>query len=115
MTDTVLRSGRLMDGNCTFEFERWLARRNGVDYAVTCHSGTQALEIIAEFWHQELYSTCTRPKPVVVVPAMTYPATLNAFARTGWQLIIADTDRYGQLDINRIPDESVDMLCAVGL
>ena len=114
-TDTVLRSGRLMDGNLTFEFERWLAKRNSVDYAVTCHSGTQALEIIAAYYYLELVTAWGTRQPVVVVPAMTYPATLNAFARAGWQLIIADTDRYGQLDINRIPDESVDMLCAVGL
>ena len=55
-TDAVLRSGRLMDGNYTFEFERWLAKRNGVSHAITCHSGTQALEIIAAF-HCEMIRT----------------------------------------------------------
>ena len=34
-TDAVLRSGRLMDGNYTFEFERWLAKRNKVSHAIT--------------------------------------------------------------------------------
>ncbi len=46
-TDEVLRSGQLMNGNYTAELEHWLAKRNRVGYAVTCHSGTQALEIIA--------------------------------------------------------------------
>jgi len=116
VTDTVLRSGCLMHGNYTFEFERWLAKRNNVSYAITCHSGTQALEIIAAYYHQELHSAWTNPKPTVVVPAMTYPATLNAFLRTDWTVIIADTDRYGQVDCTRLPKvPAVDLFCAVGL
>ena len=47
VTDEVLRSGQLMSGNYTAEFENWLARRNHSKYAITCHSGTHALEIIA--------------------------------------------------------------------
>ena len=39
-----------MNGNYTAEFENWLARKNSVGYAVTCHSGTQALEIIASYY-----------------------------------------------------------------
>ena len=49
-TDTVLRSGILMNGNYTAEFENWLANKNNSSYAMTCHSGTQALEIIAEYY-----------------------------------------------------------------
>ena len=47
--DIVLRSGQLMDGNYTQEFESWLAHKNNVQYAVTVHSGTNALEAIASF------------------------------------------------------------------
>ena len=47
-TDEVLRSGNLMDGNFTAEFENWLAKRNHSKYAVTLHSGTHALECLAE-------------------------------------------------------------------
>ena len=39
-----------MNGNYTAEFENWLARKNSLGYAVTCHSGTQALEIIASYY-----------------------------------------------------------------
>jgi dTDP-4-amino-4,6-dideoxygalactose transaminase len=52
-TDEVLRSGQLMSGNYTTEFENWLAQRNHSKYAVTCHSGSQALEIIAEYYRQQ--------------------------------------------------------------
>ena len=75
-TDEVLRSGVLMNGNYTAEFENWLAKKNGVSYAVTCHSGTQALEILASFYREHDLNF-VKP-PTVIVPALTYPATANA-------------------------------------
>jgi hypothetical protein len=44
-----------MDGNYTAEFESWLAKKNGVKYAATCHSGTHALEIIAEYYASQKF------------------------------------------------------------
>jgi dTDP-4-amino-4,6-dideoxygalactose transaminase len=66
----------------------WL-RRNHQPYAVTCHSGTQALEIIAEWYMLQAGRPDT---PTVAVPTLTYPATLNAFVRAGWNIHIVDTD-----------------------
>jgi dTDP-4-amino-4,6-dideoxygalactose transaminase len=112
VTDEVLRSGELMSGNYTAEFENWLARRNHSKYAVTCHSGTQALEIIAEYYRMQ--ATATPPR--VVLPAMTYVATANAFIRAGWEIYIADTDANGLLDKNKVPhDLSVQATLLVGL
>ena len=110
-TDTVLRSGQVMSGNYTSELEHWLARRNRVKYAVTVHSGTQALEILAEFLRQE------RMGPLrAAVPTMTYAATANAFARTGYDLHLVDTNRYGILDMELLDaQQPPDVLVAVGL
>ena len=99
-TDQVLRSGALMGGLYTTEFENWLAKKNHVSYAVTCHSGTQALEILANYY-RDTDLAFVKP-PTVVVPALTYPATANAFIRAGWQVIIADTDYYGQIDVRKL-------------
>jgi dTDP-4-amino-4,6-dideoxygalactose transaminase len=111
-TDTVLRSGQLMAGNYTAEFENWLAKKNHSKYAVTCHSGSQALEIIAEYYRLQ---TSTRP-PRVVIPSMTYVATANAFIRAGWEVWIADTDTNGLLDKNKVPhDLSIQATVLVGL
>ena len=111
-TDEVLRSGQLMAGNYTAEFENWLAKKNHSKYAVTCHSGSQALEIIAEYYR--LQSSINPPR--VVVPAMTYVATANAFIRAGWEIYIADTDTHGLLDKKKIPqDLSVQATVLVGL
>jgi dTDP-4-amino-4,6-dideoxygalactose transaminase len=112
-TDIVLRSGCLMSGNYTYEFEDWLARRNHQPYAVTCHSGTQALEIIAEW----MLLQAGRPDtPTVAVPTMTYPATLNAFIRAGWNIHIVDTDQYGVMDLAKLEYKtSIQAVCGVGL
>lgn len=111
-TDEVLRSGQLMNGNNTAEFEHWLQKRNRVRYAVTCHSGTHALEIIAEYYAQQ----CTHRPPRVVLPAFTYVATANAFIRAGWDIYFVDTDAYGLLDDGKIPwNESFDAVVFVGL
>ena len=115
-TDEVLRSGILMGGNYTAEFENWLAKRNHVSYAVTCHSGTQALEIIAGYYRDNDLSYIN--PPTILVPALTYPATANAFLRAGWKVIIGETDYYGQINVQRMindMDTHYHAVCAVGL
>ena len=112
VTDEVLRSGQLMSGNYTAEFENWLARRNHSKYAVTCHSGTQALEIIAAYYRSQV---SVNP-PRVVIPSMTYVATANAFANAGWEIYLGDTDYHGLLDKKKIPVElSIQAHVVVGL
>lgn len=112
-TDEVLRSGQLMNGNNTAEFEHWLAKKNRVKYAVTCHSGTQALEIIAEYWAREMIR---EPNPTVFMPSFTYVATANAFIRAGWDLHFIDTDAYGIIDDTKFPaGVEYDAVVLVGL
>lgn len=113
VTDTVLRSGQVMSGNYTLEFEHWLARRNRVKYVVTVHSGTQALEIVAEYLRQQVLN---QDRPRVLIPTMTYAATANAFARSGYDIEFADTNRYGIMDLDSIDiQHPPDVLVAVGL
>ena len=111
-TDEVLRSGILMDGNYTAEFTNWLVKKNRSQYAQLCHSGTQALEIIALYFSQRIG---IQP-PTVIIPALTYPATANAWLRAGWNIHILDTDNYGQMDYRNLPpDLSYQAVCMVGL
>lgn len=111
-TDEVLRSGIYMDGNYTAEFENWLAKRNSVKYAVTCHSGTQALEIIAEYYATQ---TSMPNPPTVLIPSVTYMATANAFMRAGWDVHFVDVDYNGIFDMHAIPDVSYQAMVLVGL
>ena len=111
--DIVLRSGQLMDGNYTQEFESWLAKRNNSDHAITIGSGTVALEAIANYYYKQLNLN----KPQVIVPNLTYRATANAWINAGWEVVVADTDSYGMLDIDSIAEHHYDNLavCLVGL
>jgi dTDP-4-amino-4,6-dideoxygalactose transaminase len=112
-TDEVLRSGVLMNGNNTAEFEHWLTKRNRVKYAVTCGSGTQALEIIAEYWRTQINHAA---RPRVFMPSFTYVATANAFIRAGWDIHFIDTDAYGILDDTKFPATvEYDAVVLVGL
>lgn len=112
VTDEVLRSGVLMDGNYTAEFSDWLARRNKVNYVQLCHSGTQALEILAQYLRDQIGID----PPTVLIPALTYPATSNAWIRAGWNIHIVDTDSYGQMDYRKVPQLiSYQAVCLVGL
>lgn len=111
-TDQVLRSGVVMSGEWTKLFETWLANKNRSRYAITCHSGTQALEIIAAYYAEEqsIYP------PRVILPALTFPATANAWSRAGWEIDLIDTDNYGQINYNKIDrHRSRQAICVVGL
>lgn len=110
-TDKVYSSGQLMNGPYTRTFESWLADYNSVKYAVTCHSGTGALEIIANFYRNKLFVN----PPRVLIPTLTYAATANAFAQAGWDIYFIDTDRYGIIDLNKVPDVSFHAIVLVGL
>jgi dTDP-4-amino-4,6-dideoxygalactose transaminase len=108
-TDRALSTGQLVGGKYTRDFESWLAAKTNARYAITVHSGSQALEIIARhalLLHYENNKTT----PTIKIPNLTYPATLNAFLNAGWKVQLVDTDKYGIL----IAEPSV-YTCLVGL
>jgi dTDP-4-amino-4,6-dideoxygalactose transaminase len=115
-THRALKDGQLVGGHYTRSFEEWLKHRTRTKYAVTVHSGTQALEIIARYKK----SIHVAPRgmingtPKIRLPNFTYPATLNAFLNAGWDVELADTDKYGILDFDKSSSPgSFD--CLVGL
>ena len=105
-TDQVLNSGNLMNGPFTTKLETWLALQTGSSYAITVHSGTQALEIIAQFTKQQWLIVTEELHPYVYIPNITYPATLNAFINAGFQIELVETDKNGLIDeavIKKLP------------
>ena len=93
-SDLALSSGQLVDGPFVYEFEAWLRNRTGCKYAVTVHSGTQALEILAKC-EVHNFSDLFHVSPTVLLPNLTYVATLNAFLTSGYKVELADTDQNG--------------------
>ena len=88
----ALKDGQLIGGHYTRSFEEWLKFRTTTKYAVTVHSGTQALEIIARY-KKIKHAQTMEGNPKVRVPNITYPATLNAFLTAGWDVELGDTDK----------------------
>lgn len=103
-THRALKDGQLVNGHHTRSFEEWLKHKTKTKYAITVHSGTQALEIIAQYKKAD--------KHLISIPNITYPATLNAFLHVGWNIEISDTDKYGILKHSRYPGRYI---CLVGL
>jgi len=110
-TDRALSTGQLVGGKYTSEFENWLAVKTKARYAITVHSGSQALEIIAR--HKlsvHLEKSRSVLVPTIQLPNLTYPATLNAFINAGWKVELIDTDKNGIMNDNRGT-----YVCLVGL
>ena len=115
-TDLAMRDGNLIAGEFTNTFEKWLAERTGTKHATVVHSGTQALEFIARdnLKHETIANLNTIP--IVRIPNITYPATLNAFLNTGWRVELVDTNKNGILaddGLEPIPVQTY--TCYVGL
>jgi dTDP-4-amino-4,6-dideoxygalactose transaminase len=93
-TDRALKDGQLVGGHYTRSFEEWLKHKTKTKYAITVHSGTQALEIIARY-KKIKHSKSMEGNPKISIPNLTYPATLNAFITAGWDIELVDTDNKG--------------------
>lgn len=112
--DQVQTSGQLMNGEFTKKFEDWLAQKNSRRYAVTCHSGTAALECIASFYRE--HSLGMPSPPCALLPSFTFAATANAFVRAGWHIHFLDSDPRGLVDVRTIPHNlSYQAMVIVGL
>lgn len=116
-TDSALKDGILVGGYYTSVFESWLTQKTKTKFAITVHSGTQALEILARFRaHQyDKIRPNPRKKEIALIPNITYPATLNAFLNAGWTVELCDTDNRGIIDLNSAEGNNEYVKCVVGL
>jgi len=112
-THRALKDGQLVGGHYTRSFEEWLKHRTKTKYAVTVHSGTQALEIIAR-WKKIKHQESINSTPLIRLPNLTYPATLNAFITAGWDVELGDTDKNGILLMDQPPGGRNSYDCVMG-
>ena len=100
-THRALKDGYLVGGHYTRSFEERLKHKTQTKYAVTVHSGTQALEIIARY-KKIKHESVMAGNPKIRIPNLTYPATLNSFLSAGWDVELVDTDKYGIINSNNV-------------
>ncbi|XXT21139.1 DegT/DnrJ/EryC1/StrS family aminotransferase [Sorangium sp. So ce429] len=88
-------------------FEREVAERVGVQYALALASGTAAL-------HLALLEVGAGPGTVVVLPTMTFVASANAVVYTGAEPVFVDSGEDGNVDPGLML-EAIDTLRAEGV
>ena len=81
----VLDSGSYVSGKFVSQFESSFAAAHDAKFAVACNSGTSAIEII-------LKSLGLGPRDEVIIPAMTFVATMEAVVATGATPVLVDVD-----------------------
>ena len=96
-THLALKEGVLINGPFTASFESWLCNYTGCQFATVTHSGTHALELIASYHYDLCFLAGDEEAPRIRIPNLTFPATLNAFYSTGWEVELVDTDSNGLL------------------
>ena len=95
ITDSVLSTGRVLDGDYTVRFELAMAHRLGRDYAVVVNSATTGLLFA-------LKCLVSSAKPGLLIPAVSYIATMNsAVLSKSTNIQICDVDSSGLMDLGR--------------
>jgi dTDP-4-amino-4,6-dideoxygalactose transaminase len=114
-TNSALQDGLFVQGRFVQQFEEWLGKKTNAKYALVCHSGTQALEMIARYHYKKFYDTF-QLKPIIKIPNLTYVATLNAFINAGFDIRILDTDE-NALMVEEEPklEDAYAGVCIIGL
>lgn len=107
VSEMILKSGQVMLGEFTQEFEQRIANVAGTRYAAVVGSGSDALyyALVAE-----------QAQGFVAMPAQTYIATANSIIRAGCTPLAIDVKKNGLMDWDQITtDVNVNAAVWVGL
>jgi perosamine synthetase len=88
-TEWVSSAGKYVDF-----FEQKIAEYTGAKYAVSCVNGTSALQVALQLAE-------VRPGDEVIVPTLTFIASVNAVAYNGATPVFMDADRYYNIDVEK--------------
>jgi dTDP-4-amino-4,6-dideoxygalactose transaminase len=95
VVDELLRDGRLLMGTAVEKWEELIARYCGAKYCVGVSSGTNAIYLA-------LRAFDIGPGDEVIVPAMSWVATVNAVALTGATPVFVDVGDDLNIDVSDI-------------
>ena len=115
-THEAMKEGILVNGPFTAAFESWLRDYTGCKFATITHSGTHALEFLAGYHYDLSFLAGDEEAPRIRIPNLTFPATLNAFYSTGWDIELVDTDNNGLMKFDDEYENNFNTFtCFVGL
>ncbi len=90
-----IENGWVTSGDYIARFERAVATRVGSPFAISCASGTAAI-------HVALRLAGVGPGDEVLVPALTFIATVNPVAYLGAHPVFMDCDDYMNIDVEKV-------------
>lgn len=94
ITDRVYSTGQVLDGAYTEQFEREIAIMCNRTYAVAVNSCTQGLI--------NGLSTCVPRESKILIPTLSFAATLNSVLLVGHEPVFCDTDGQGLIDLESL-------------
>ena len=109
IVNEIIKSGKLTEGPYVTKLERLMEKYLGVKHAILTTNGTVSMQLIAHTF---------KIPATVCVPALTFPATINAFLLTGNKVILCDINEFMQMDINALTEEqkqAIDVIVPVHL
>lgn len=113
VTDRVLSTGRVLDGNYTKAFENEIARRCDRQFAITVNSCSQAILMALQTIE------CGPTGGQVIIPAVSFAATLNSVMLTEHTPVMVDVDHNALIDLETmaesINDQSIVAIMYVNL
>lgn len=95
-TDDVYSSGQVLDGVNTQLFENMIARRCDRKHAISVNSGTQALIFALQAREPK------RPRSGILIPAISFVATVNATQMVEEYTAVCDVDFAGLIDLSSL-------------
>ena len=104
-TEILKGKSFLSQGIYSGEFENNFAEYTGTNYAVSCNSGTSALELI--------FRALDISNKEVILPSNTFIATANAIINAGGKPVFADCNDDMCLDFNNVVNLVTDNTVAI--
>lgn len=108
--DSVYKTGQMLDGEFTKQFEEQIAKKTNRQYAIAVTSCSLAL-LISYFYYSTKY---TDPKNVVL-PAFSFIASANAPILGDWNTHFIDVDKNGLMDIDKLDITNINIVSYVNL
>lgn len=106
VTDTVYKSGDVVDGDRTYDLERTLAAKHNRTFGIALGSGTDALTFALKGLHINNYDIDydNTHKTKVLVPNISFKANATSVLAAGLEPVFCEVDRLtGLIDLDRIP------------
>jgi len=89
--DQVYLTGQVLDGVCTLKFEKEIAGRCNRKFGIAVNSCTQGLVFAQQ--------TCIQAESKILIPTLSFAATLNSVLYAGHTPVFCDTDQNALLDL----------------